>query len=335
MIAANAIAAFLPDEDDPEYRDLEARVEEYRTDVQVRFPPVCENCRPGIEEQIRRANYGAKTTNLLRVLEQSQKVRQRILSREFMREMQWIDLGKWAYFASVIVGVIWHTLGAFAWRTPDFPNPSPLWRSAECVLQLWQRQRVGASCFNPRPVVNLVGLSLIADLLSVFAWHPKLKQLKRRPEGKLTWETQRWQSRLCLLAFRSYVLWLHQDPPEGYPDRQDFHYWHIAMAVAILVVLLMNLLVKLVYPEMIGSSRPHDPDMPGDSIIRSTGVSSARPNSTSFDTMSHVLTSSLREPGDSRHIPDVDSPPPSPTESSTSDSDIYTPSRQSPHRCRC
>ncbi|KAF2652465.1 hypothetical protein K491DRAFT_781044 [Lophiostoma macrostomum CBS 122681] len=320
-IVRNKMALYIPDPSDPDYKEYEANAEDHKLEMQTRYPPVCDNCQPGLDQAIRQADYSARTANLLRVLEDSKKVKQRLMSRELMRELQWIDVGKWLYFASLLVGVTWHFLGAFAWRTSSEPRPSLALMSPDCARKLWKEQCWDLTCFNNPPVIVLVGLSLLADFVSIFAWHRELKQMRMRPGGKLSWETLRWQSRLVLVAVRGYVFWYHQDPPAGFPIRQDFHYWHIAMTISILVVLLINLLVKLEYPGMIGSTRQHDSGIHGTSTRTSTRPGPA----TSFDSMSQTLGPLLKEPGDSRRILNGDSPPPSPSESSASDSDIYTP----------
>lgn len=71
----NMLANYLPDEDvgtspgvspidhsstqDPTYRDLYEGLPTYLASVHARYPPVCENCQPAVDEALNRANRRA------------------------------------------------------------------------------------------------------------------------------------------------------------------------------------------------------------------------------------------------------------------------------------
>jgi hypothetical protein len=70
----NMLANYLPDEDvsplffqlhhsadgqDPTYPSLYAELPEYLAGVHARYPPVCTNCQPAVDEALRKANHRA------------------------------------------------------------------------------------------------------------------------------------------------------------------------------------------------------------------------------------------------------------------------------------
>jgi hypothetical protein len=65
----------------PEYDRRIATLPEYRESLHVRYPPVCENCLPLVEEELRKKNEMARTKALGGWLQESRgKDRQRKVS---------------------------------------------------------------------------------------------------------------------------------------------------------------------------------------------------------------------------------------------------------------
>ncbi|KZO89658.1 hypothetical protein CALVIDRAFT_543389 [Calocera viscosa TUFC12733] len=53
------VANYIPDESDPNYLAALANVSAYRADLERRYPPLCEECRPRVEEELRKHNNEA------------------------------------------------------------------------------------------------------------------------------------------------------------------------------------------------------------------------------------------------------------------------------------
>jgi hypothetical protein len=55
----NMLANYLPAEDDPTYPSLYADLPNYLSGVHARYPPVCSNCQPAVDDALRKANHRA------------------------------------------------------------------------------------------------------------------------------------------------------------------------------------------------------------------------------------------------------------------------------------
>lgn len=72
---------------DPEYSIRLASLKEYRESLHARYPPVCDNCSPAVEDQIRQKDHMARTKALGAWLNDSKgKERQRRVDSEGNRE---------------------------------------------------------------------------------------------------------------------------------------------------------------------------------------------------------------------------------------------------------
>lgn len=56
----NMLANYLPDEDDPSYPTLYANYPDYLSSLHARYPPVCSNCQPAVEDALRRSDHRAQ-----------------------------------------------------------------------------------------------------------------------------------------------------------------------------------------------------------------------------------------------------------------------------------
>ncbi|THG94954.1 hypothetical protein EW026_g6609, partial [Hermanssonia centrifuga] len=81
MLIANLLSNYLPSQDDPEYTRRTELLPAYRQSVETRYPPVCHNCLPAVEEEIKKRDYMARTSALGGFLQKSRgKGKQRQVS---------------------------------------------------------------------------------------------------------------------------------------------------------------------------------------------------------------------------------------------------------------
>ncbi|KAI9065838.1 hypothetical protein FKP32DRAFT_1646859 [Trametes sanguinea] len=64
MLINNLLSNYLPLPDDPEYESRLATLPEYRLSVERRYPPICPNCLPAVEEEIRKRDHMARVRAL-------------------------------------------------------------------------------------------------------------------------------------------------------------------------------------------------------------------------------------------------------------------------------
>ncbi|KAG6911558.1 hypothetical protein DXG01_011860 [Tephrocybe rancida] len=95
---------FLPNPTDPEYPARLESLSDYRESLQVRYPPVCDNCSPAVEDQIRQKDHMARTQALGAWLNDSKgKERQRRVSEGYQEpEKPTTDVLIWR-----LRGVLW------------------------------------------------------------------------------------------------------------------------------------------------------------------------------------------------------------------------------------
>ncbi|KAF8578730.1 hypothetical protein K439DRAFT_1416900 [Ramaria rubella] len=70
----NLLSNYLPPPDDPTYEDREAELPAYKASLQTRYPPVCNDCQPSVDEDLRKKEHMARTTALGGWLKRSQHV---------------------------------------------------------------------------------------------------------------------------------------------------------------------------------------------------------------------------------------------------------------------
>ncbi|WWD08432.1 hypothetical protein V865_006544 [Kwoniella europaea PYCC6329] len=56
----NMLANYLPDDDDPSYPMLYAELPTYLSKLHSRYPPVCRNCQPAVDEALRKSDHRAQ-----------------------------------------------------------------------------------------------------------------------------------------------------------------------------------------------------------------------------------------------------------------------------------
>ena len=111
MLVNKTLAEYLPDEDDPQYAKYEASADAYRAELEQRYPQVCDTCIGRVRDHIRAAGYAAKTDNLRRVLEQSNRQRVTLSPPKEEWTVHVVNLAKWMYIFSISVGLTWHSSG--------------------------------------------------------------------------------------------------------------------------------------------------------------------------------------------------------------------------------
>lgn len=73
VLTLNMLADYLPAEDDPEYRSKLEGLEEYEASIRARYPAVCGECAPKVQEKIEERDRFARSWSLGRWLEIKKK----------------------------------------------------------------------------------------------------------------------------------------------------------------------------------------------------------------------------------------------------------------------
>ncbi|KAL8688760.1 MAG: hypothetical protein Q9218_005406 [Villophora microphyllina] len=112
-----ALAEYLPSPEHPQYYEFEKALPGYRKKMEERFPPVCVDCAPAIERQIRATGYAAKSDHLRRVMERKRGAglgRTRWTWKKII-----VALGAVGWSVGLVGHLAWHLLGALPYSQPE------------------------------------------------------------------------------------------------------------------------------------------------------------------------------------------------------------------------
>ncbi|KAF8213217.1 Ima1 N-terminal domain-containing protein [Mycena galopus ATCC 62051] len=239
MLLVNLLANYLDsDESDQRMQTLD----EYRESLHLRYPPVCESCRPAVEEEIRRKDAMARTQALGGWLNQTKgKARQRQAS--LTKE----DVDKLG-------------MEMLAWRIRGY-----LWATTVLVSNLG----CASAALGYRPFLwlsfILPGLPILA-VLSIFwaAWDPTYSSFRSariqgrdvRVRGKtkhITLQMVSWASRLTTSIVLA-IYWLYQTDPlllSQFPSTRSRIYFSISFVLEFCAALLSFFVLQLQQPPAI------------------------------------------------------------------------------------
>ncbi|KAJ9619623.1 hypothetical protein H2203_008404 [Taxawa tesnikishii (nom. ined.)] len=181
-LLATVLAEYLPDERHPEYDKFVANYPEYRKELERRYPQVCRQCAPRVQERMRKTKYIVQADMLQKNLERSkQSGTLRYNNRPFLS--LFLKLAAWAWWTSVFIQAIWHGFGAFGMMADSEPSEvklEPL-MIIGCVVKGISARRLGPGCgdlFN-----DLIVKSLLLQA-SLIWWNPALKEKMTTMKGK-------------------------------------------------------------------------------------------------------------------------------------------------------
>ena len=239
------LAEFLPDEDDPEYDKYLAAYDEYKVELEERYPQVCKYCLPRVQNQIRNANHVARADNLARIMEASKERRTIVYTSRQTWTLRAISLAKWTYMASTVVGLLWHAAGLIMVPKEDIRD-GQIFSWSACAHQALLSRAVDDICVFSPYIVKWLQYAVIADLLTIW-WNPKLKLKTNSLTGRMQGLKSLWSIRCAVVILRFASLYYWQHTPIDSDKLQSFRYTHMVMAG---VLALSSLLT---------STAPHPP----------------------------------------------------------------------------
>jgi hypothetical protein len=325
LLLNKTLAEYIPDEDDPEYDKYINTVDEYRAELEERYPQVCENCIGRVEEQIRASGYAAKADNLRRVLEKNKQYQATLQTSRQFWTLAIVRLAKWIYVTNVLVALVWHGFGSIVLANGYIHHFS--WRT--CFNQAVGSKQVDEACFSSPYMLELARYALVADLLTIW-WNPKLEQKTNRAGGRMRGLLVTWFLRIALLAIRFLNFLGTEEVPSNDEGLRGLHYSHIT----IFVILLLGTFgswnsVRIVYRSNKSLFQNLDAQLPSAEKPKRSESAKSLPNNSAFDTMAGAFTSSFNSMTGPAQNPPM---PPSPTQSlkstTTLDSDSFTPRRK-------
>ncbi|OAL48737.1 hypothetical protein IQ07DRAFT_512882 [Pyrenochaeta sp. DS3sAY3a] len=304
------LAEYLPDDDDPEYAKFEAALEDYKIELEERYPHVCQACRPRVEEHIRNTQYAARADHLRRMLEKSDQKRKAVQTWRQMWTLCAISLAKWTYLATTGVWIIWHIFGLLmdpyerVWAGASFS-----WKT--CIQQAMLLRSVGQCCVLCRDIQVTAWAACLADLLTLW-WNPKLSAKTNSLTGRMHGLGLLWKIRFVVLMLRFGVIYYNQTTIVDNDTLPIFRYVHFFGLVTTMLSFASNwIVVRLVHhsPTLLRGQSQSNPSST-QSTPKKASSRSAHPQPTTFD-MGQSFSSSMQDN-------DASAVPPSPTLSTSS-----------------
>ncbi|KAF1940889.1 hypothetical protein EJ02DRAFT_349055 [Clathrospora elynae] len=321
------LAEFLPDEEDPDYEKYLASYDEYKIELEDRYPQVCHNCLPRVQDQIRNANHVARADNLARIMEASKNRRTTVQTSRQAWTLRVISLAKWTYMLSTAVGILWHTAGII--MAPD----EGIWAHQTfsldvCLSQAFFVRSVDESCVMSPYIIRLLQYAIAADLCTIW-WNPKLKVKTNSLTGRMRGLKSLWSIRTAVILLRFASLHYWRRALINYDTLKSLHQTHMVM----LFVLALSSLLTWKTVRIVYGSAPSFRKEPSEPLLSTPNSAEkatrgtyrpAHPQPNAYDNMAQAFTSGLSEDGPAL--------PPSPTltESSytTHATDATTPFKQ-------
>jgi hypothetical protein len=312
----NLLAEYLPDENDPAYSKYLDSYEDYKIELEDRYPQVCSDCLPRVQAQIRNANHVARADNLARIMEASKERRSTVQTSRQAWLLSIISLAKWTYILSTATGLLWHAAGLI--MAPDQGSWADKTFSWDiCIDQAFYVRSVDESCVLSPYIVNLMYYAIAADALTMW-WNPKLKDKTNSLTGRMRRLTLLWAIRIVVVILRLASVHHLKQVTIDYDTLKSFQYTHLAMlAILTLSSFLTWKTVSIVYgtaPTFSKASKEPVPSVPDSATKRErqNAYRPAHPQADVFDDMAQSFTSGFRDQQASSPLP------PSPTESNAS-----------------
>ena len=326
LLLNKTLAEYLPDEDDPEYDKYTSSLDAYRRELEERYPQVCQDCLPRVQDQIRAAGYAAKADKLRRMIDRSREHSRTVQTSRQTWTLRLIALAKGVYICSVVAGLLWHTMGlAMAAQDDTGALEHVTWGT--CLAQAFSVRRAHQRCVMSPFALSLLQTSLLADWATIW-WNPKLANKTNSISGRMQGLKLLWAIRATVLTFRTAVFFYWKLTPLSPSNLASFHYTNMALLFAMTLSFALTWkIVHIVYTPVALPEDTYIPSAPNTPSRPKSSYKPAHPQTSTFDTMAQGFTSSFQADATSA-LP----PSPTLTEASTTTShytEYTTPGRRS------
>ncbi|KAL8670159.1 MAG: hypothetical protein Q9168_005292 [Polycauliona sp. 1 TL-2023] len=202
-IVNQALAEYLPPQDDPTYLDFEHALPSYRKKMEERFPQVCDVCAPAVEDRIRSTGYAAKTDHLRRMMDRTRG--QGVVCKSWSWKNFVVMFGGIGWTFGFLAHLAFHLLGALptGGSEDELKDPDDLQSVLMCLVSSAKHLRYPPLCNQYFRTV--LGYSLGFGLLCCW-WNPKMQFKLRGGYGRVVGRADYYKLQLVALAIRS-VSW--------------------------------------------------------------------------------------------------------------------------------
>ncbi|KAI0651964.1 Ima1 N-terminal domain-containing protein [Trametes meyenii] len=241
MLITNLLSNYLPTPDDPEYGKRLEFLPEYRRSVELRYPPICGNCLPAVEQEIHKRDHMARVRALGGALKTTRGTDSHRRSSRTQKEKDKLEreLGAWKVRGCLWVGCLAASIAGHAsiaasyhlFTVPSFvPAALPglavvsiLWTAWNPTYAAFRRSQFQGRAVRVHGQRTYIVLQLIVWLLRL-ATTAVIAAARYRP------------------AYDYFNLW--QDPS----SRNSRIYCTVALSIEIVILLFSYLVLKVQRP---------------------------------------------------------------------------------------
>ncbi|CCM05198.1 uncharacterized protein FIBRA_07407 [Fibroporia radiculosa] len=234
MLLSNLLSSYLPPPDDLEYEQRAALLPEYKRSIEARYPPICADCAPAVEEEIRKRDHMAQTRALGAFLRESNPTRRNTTQTQYEKDRLSREIVLWRIRGVLWMASLFGTLGAHSavasgyWTTPIpgywkialplITSLSLLWTAWDPTYASLRKAQFQGRAIRQRGKKEYNILQFGAWLArcltsSIFVWSWYKPDWVLSPSSVKTYSFVSLGFELLIVAFSCLVLRLERPPP--------------------------------------------------------------------------------------------------------------------------
>ena len=227
---SQALAAYLPPPDSPDYAEYEKAEEDYLKGLEERYPQVCQKCEPKVQERIKAAGYAAKTDHLRRMMD-----RTRGYGISY-RDANWITplvaLGGVGWFLSQAAQTVWDGLSLLESVEPhhNLPYVQKFASGSVCLQRV--SEGIGSVSDCTETLYSAAGWSLLLGILTSW-WNPMLNETMRRRSVRAVGTAEFYRLQGILLIIKSTTWWYLPGYDLGTHQTKALHMFLLVLAAIV------------------------------------------------------------------------------------------------------
>ncbi|KAF2399071.1 hypothetical protein EJ06DRAFT_69232 [Trichodelitschia bisporula] len=227
-----ALSSYLPDVDGPDAREYEDAFETYKAGLEKRYPQICADCAPRVNDRLRATVYAAKTDHLRRMMDKTKRGGLAGNKGTFRWKDVGLSLGGLGWSLSVLVQLVYNALGMLTPELELVEDSGRKWRGvshvASCTVHSFQAGVVRESCFDA--VRSFAVLAVALSSVTCW-WNPQLRK-RLHQGGQLHGQLEHMLMQWVVLVTRIGAGW-----GESRADKLPFDYRAVHAFMFIFMIL--------------------------------------------------------------------------------------------------
>lgn len=129
LLLTNLLGSYLPEPSSPEYKARWRAYPEYKQSLHRRYPPVCANCAPAIEQEIQRKDQMARSSALGSWLKHSDRVKSKppsVSTAKHSLSLRWWRIRGCLWLLSLIIALAANGMVSLGYQTSSWVAPPPV-----------------------------------------------------------------------------------------------------------------------------------------------------------------------------------------------------------------